>query len=156
MQAIERLRRLDGPADATLRTFFREHPRMGQADRAFVAEGGFAFLRRMRFPFTTYRGDDRRPYFYWSLTGLEPIFQAFRGTHWMREPCRTCERRAAAPELPEVRRPRNDVRDQGVLQRAVAAERRQHEADQGGRGRDLSALRTPVAPGHRAGGNAVL
>ena len=43
-----------------------------------------AFLRRMRFPFTTYRGDDRRPYFYWSLTGLEPIFQAFRGTRLSR------------------------------------------------------------------------
>jgi len=46
--AIERVRALDGPADATLRAFFRQHREMGQADRAFVAEGVFAFLRRMR------------------------------------------------------------------------------------------------------------
>jgi hypothetical protein len=36
-----------------------------------------AFLRKLRLPFTTYRGGDGRPYFYWSLTGLEPIFRAF-------------------------------------------------------------------------------
>jgi 16S rRNA (cytosine967-C5)-methyltransferase len=46
--AIERVRTLDGPADATLRAFFRANRDMGQADRAFVAEGTFAFLRRMR------------------------------------------------------------------------------------------------------------
>ena len=46
--AIERVRAFDGPADAALRALFREHPAMGQQDRAFVAEGTFAFLRRMR------------------------------------------------------------------------------------------------------------
>jgi 16S rRNA (cytosine967-C5)-methyltransferase len=46
--AIERVRVLDAPADALLRAFFRAHPAMGQHDRAFVAEGVFAFLRRMR------------------------------------------------------------------------------------------------------------
>jgi len=46
--AIERLRPLDAPADATLRAFFRAHPAMGQHDRARVAEGAFAFLRHMR------------------------------------------------------------------------------------------------------------
>ena len=46
--AIERVRRFDVPADNGLRTFFRAHPEMGQHDRAFVAEGVFALLRRMR------------------------------------------------------------------------------------------------------------
>lgn len=46
--AIERVRVLDAPADAKLRAFFRANPALGQNDRAFVAEGTFAFLRRMR------------------------------------------------------------------------------------------------------------
>lgn len=46
--AIARVRKLDAPADATLRALFREKRAMGQKDRAFVAEGTFAFLRRMR------------------------------------------------------------------------------------------------------------
>jgi len=46
--AIERVRRFDVPADNGLRAFFRAHPAMGQHDRAFVAEGVFALLRRMR------------------------------------------------------------------------------------------------------------
>jgi hypothetical protein len=37
-----------------------------------------AFLRRYRFPLTHYRADGQR-YFYWSLTGLEPIFGHFAG-----------------------------------------------------------------------------
>src|SRR5450755_3047815 len=36
------------PADAALRNFFRRHPNLGQRDRAFVAEGTFATLRRLR------------------------------------------------------------------------------------------------------------
>jgi len=36
------------PADAALHQFFRRHPKMGQRDRAFVAEGVFAVLRRLR------------------------------------------------------------------------------------------------------------
>jgi 16S rRNA (cytosine967-C5)-methyltransferase len=46
--AIERVRRFDAPADAVLRAYFREHPAMGQRDRGFVAEGTFAYLRRLR------------------------------------------------------------------------------------------------------------
>ncbi len=46
--AIERVRRFDAPADNGLRAFFRAHPQMGQHDRAFVADGVFALLRRMR------------------------------------------------------------------------------------------------------------
>src|SRR6266571_4802151 len=36
------------PADAVLRKFFRLHPKMGMRDRAYVAEGVFATLRRLR------------------------------------------------------------------------------------------------------------
>jgi 16S rRNA (cytosine967-C5)-methyltransferase len=46
--AIEHVRALDAPADSKLRALFRAKPAMGQHDRAFVAEGAFAFLRRMR------------------------------------------------------------------------------------------------------------
>jgi len=46
--AIERLARLDQPADALLSAFFREHRAMGVRDRSFVAEGAFAYLRRKR------------------------------------------------------------------------------------------------------------
>lgn len=46
--AIERVRGFAAPADGALRAYFREHKRMGQHDRARVAEGVFAFLRRMR------------------------------------------------------------------------------------------------------------
>jgi len=46
--AIERVRRLDVPADTALTAFFRAHAEMGQRDRAFVAEGVYAYLRRKR------------------------------------------------------------------------------------------------------------
>jgi len=47
-EAIERVRAFAAPADVVLRAYFREHKAMGQHDRALVAEGAFAFLRRMR------------------------------------------------------------------------------------------------------------
>jgi len=46
--AIARVAPLDGPADAALSAFFRAHPDLGALDRAFVAEGVFAWLRRKR------------------------------------------------------------------------------------------------------------
>ncbi|MEP7208660.1 MAG: RsmB/NOP family class I SAM-dependent RNA methyltransferase [Casimicrobiaceae bacterium] len=46
--AITALARLDAPADGLLHRFFRDHREMGQHDRAFVAEGVFAWLRRRR------------------------------------------------------------------------------------------------------------
>lgn len=36
-----------------------------------------AFLRRYRVPFTHYKASDGNRYFYWSLTGTEPIFRHF-------------------------------------------------------------------------------
>jgi 16S rRNA (cytosine967-C5)-methyltransferase len=47
-EAIGDLERLPAPADALLHQFFRRHKAMGQQDRAFVAEGVFAWLRRRR------------------------------------------------------------------------------------------------------------
>jgi 16S rRNA (cytosine967-C5)-methyltransferase len=46
--AIEHVRGLAAPADALLRGFFRQHPQIGQHDRAFIADGVFAYLRRRR------------------------------------------------------------------------------------------------------------
>ena len=46
--AIAEIRPLSEPADSLLHRFFRRHPAMGQQDRAFVADGVFAYLRRRR------------------------------------------------------------------------------------------------------------
>jgi len=46
--AIRAVAPLDAPADARLRQFFRGRPQMGKQDRAAVAEGTFAWLRRKR------------------------------------------------------------------------------------------------------------
>ncbi len=46
--AIERVRRFDAPADTVLTALFRASGEMGQRDRAFVAEGVYAYLRRKR------------------------------------------------------------------------------------------------------------
>jgi 16S rRNA (cytosine967-C5)-methyltransferase len=40
--------RFDRPADAVLSAFFRAHPKLGQHDRAFVADAVYALLRRKR------------------------------------------------------------------------------------------------------------
>ena len=45
---LGRLLRFDYPADAVVSRYFREHPELGHADRAFVAETVFALLRRGR------------------------------------------------------------------------------------------------------------
>ena len=47
-EAIRRADTLQFPADSVLRQFFRENPALGQRDRALVAEGMFAYLRRRR------------------------------------------------------------------------------------------------------------
>ena len=46
--AIRAVAPLDAPADVRLYQFFRARRQMGRQDRAFVAEGVFAFLRRKR------------------------------------------------------------------------------------------------------------
>ena len=46
--AIAEIRPLAQPADQLLHQFFRRHPAIGQQDRAFVADGVFAYLRRRR------------------------------------------------------------------------------------------------------------
>ncbi len=46
--AIADVRPLAAPADTLLHQFFRRHPAIGQQDRAFVADGVYAYLRRRR------------------------------------------------------------------------------------------------------------
>jgi 16S rRNA (cytosine967-C5)-methyltransferase len=46
--AAREVLRLERPADGVLAAFFRAHPRLGQNDRAFVAETVYALLRRKR------------------------------------------------------------------------------------------------------------
>lgn len=45
---LAQLLRFDHPADAVASRYFREHRQLGHADRGFVAEAVFAFLRRRR------------------------------------------------------------------------------------------------------------
>jgi 16S rRNA (cytosine967-C5)-methyltransferase len=44
--ALSRVFRFDGPADAVMSRFFREHPALGRRDRSLVAEAIFFSLRR--------------------------------------------------------------------------------------------------------------
>ncbi|HET7363777.1 MAG TPA: SAM-dependent methyltransferase, partial [Burkholderiales bacterium] len=46
--ALRELMRFAGPADQVLSRYFRTHGELGQRDRAFIAEAGFAVLRRRR------------------------------------------------------------------------------------------------------------
>ncbi len=46
--AIAAIRPLRQPADTLLHQFFRQHKAMGQHDRAIIADGVFAYLRRRR------------------------------------------------------------------------------------------------------------
>ena len=46
--AAREVLRFDRPADGVLAAFFRSHPKLGQHDRAFVAETAYALLRRKR------------------------------------------------------------------------------------------------------------
>jgi 16S rRNA (cytosine967-C5)-methyltransferase len=47
--ALDAVLKFNQPADAVLRRFFRGHPGLGAADRAFVADAVFGVLRRKRF-----------------------------------------------------------------------------------------------------------
>jgi 16S rRNA (cytosine967-C5)-methyltransferase len=47
-EALGRVLRFEHPADAVLSSYFREHPGLGQSDRAFVAEAVFGVLRHKR------------------------------------------------------------------------------------------------------------
>lgn len=48
-EALARVLAMEHPADAVLARYFREHPRLGVRDRAFVAEAVYAALRHARF-----------------------------------------------------------------------------------------------------------
>lgn len=47
--ALAQMLEFRGPADLTLRRFFRDHRELGRADRGFIAETVFAVLRRLRY-----------------------------------------------------------------------------------------------------------
>jgi len=47
LHALEQVLRFEQPADRVLRQFFRDHPRLGQRDRAVVAETVFGIVRRL-------------------------------------------------------------------------------------------------------------
>ena len=47
--ALDAVLKFDQPADAVLRRFFQQHPRLGSADRSFIADAVFGVLRRKRF-----------------------------------------------------------------------------------------------------------
>jgi 16S rRNA (cytosine967-C5)-methyltransferase len=82
--AIERVRRLDMPADTALSTFFKAHAEMGARDRAFVSDGAFAYLRRKASLETLAETDDPRFLAYavavrelnYSVRELEPAINA--------------------------------------------------------------------------------
>ena len=48
-QALDRVLDFKRPADAELSAFFRDHKKLGQRERAFVAEAVFGVLRRYRY-----------------------------------------------------------------------------------------------------------
>jgi 16S rRNA (cytosine967-C5)-methyltransferase len=60
-EALAEILSFAAPADALLRRFFREHPKLGRRDRGFIAEAVFCVLRRLRW-FTELAGarDPRR------------------------------------------------------------------------------------------------
>jgi 16S rRNA (cytosine967-C5)-methyltransferase len=72
--AIEALAPLTQPADAVLHHFFRAHRAMGQQDRAFIAEGAFAWLRRRRSLGVLAQTQDPR------LLALAVVVRHFRAT----------------------------------------------------------------------------
>ena len=47
--ALAQILAFQGPADVTLRRFFKDHPQLGRSDRGFIAETVFAILRRLRY-----------------------------------------------------------------------------------------------------------
>jgi 16S rRNA (cytosine967-C5)-methyltransferase len=79
--AIAEVGTLRYPADAALHHFFRAHREMGQQDRAFVAEGTFAYLRRKRSIDALAESDDPRKLalaviirdFHASVRDIEPL-----------------------------------------------------------------------------------
>ena len=80
------------PADAVLRAFFRDHPRLGARDRAFIAETVFVCLRRKRL-LEHFAGAMRARRIViaclaklqgWSLHELAPLLEAGE-IEWLRE-----------------------------------------------------------------------
>lgn len=70
--ALERILKLEGPADAMLKRFFQAHPELGRGDRGFISETVFAVLRRLRY-FSALAGSrDARRLFIAAAAALPP------------------------------------------------------------------------------------
>jgi 16S rRNA (cytosine967-C5)-methyltransferase len=98
--ALASLLTFEHPADQTLRRFFREHPALGQRDRAFVAETCFAVLRNLRLLRELSAAESPRPLLLAALTllegmslrQLEPVLR--RGEREQLERLRAADRQA--------------------------------------------------------------
>jgi len=90
------------PADVVLSRYFRAHPKLGQHDRAFIAEAVFGVLhRRFGLEFSTGASTPRQLLLAWlnrvggvSLRQLDPLLEAGEA-QWLAE-------RKAAPEAPPL------------------------------------------------------
>ena len=71
--ALRTVLELKYPADAVLSRYFKEHPALGQSDRAFVAETVFAALRRLRLLESLTGGRDARQIVLVALTRLRGL-----------------------------------------------------------------------------------
>ena len=167
--AIERVRRFDTPADVGLRAFFRTQPGLGQSDRAFVADGTFAVLRRMRSLAAVAGSDEPRHLALAmlvrdqgrSLRDLEPIVERSEAT-WLRE----LKARLAQPLEPAVA---HDLPDwlwerlgrafpddeRAALARALLVPAPVDLRDQPVTDRSRGGTRSAARRGIRSGGNAV-
>lgn len=59
-EALRALLSFTHPADAALRAFFRDHPKLGQRDRGVIAEWSFAVIRNLRLLESLAQGRDPR------------------------------------------------------------------------------------------------
>lgn len=59
-EALRALLPFTHPADAALRAFFRDHPKLGQRDRGVIAELSFAVIRHLRLLESLTQGRDPR------------------------------------------------------------------------------------------------
>ena len=57
---LARLLEFSAPADETLSRYFRAEPGLGRQERGFIAEAGFAVLRRRRSPIGRRQSDRGR------------------------------------------------------------------------------------------------
>ncbi|MBI3150168.1 MAG: RsmB/NOP family class I SAM-dependent RNA methyltransferase [Betaproteobacteria bacterium] len=102
-EIIARLESFAQPADLVLRTYFREHPKLGQKERARLAETAFGWLRRKR-SLNALAGDEARANAILALNRIAGLSVrelaaalSARESTWLRE--RLAQAPAPAPAL---------------------------------------------------------